>query len=124
MADALTSIRLSDDKIEIVNQLLLPHTTEWLSIDTIEQAHDAIKTMKVSTPAPRSLDPRCKDECAPAVDPWRTGHRLSRSSQRLAAPVSGAASAPSARVPLVTRKPQGARLANPRLSFHRTSDRR
>jgi methylthioribose-1-phosphate isomerase len=49
MTEALNSIRLSDDKIEIVNQLLLPHTTEWLAIDTIEQAHDAIKTMKVST---------------------------------------------------------------------------
>jgi methylthioribose-1-phosphate isomerase len=49
MAEALNSIRLSDDKIEIVNQLLLPHTTEWLAIDTIEQAHDAIKTMKVGT---------------------------------------------------------------------------
>ncbi len=47
MAEGLTSIRSSDDKIEIVNQLLLPHTTEWLAIDTIEQAHDAIKTMKV-----------------------------------------------------------------------------
>lgn len=47
MAEALTSIRLSDDKIDIINQLLLPHTTQWLAIDTIEQAHDAIKTMKV-----------------------------------------------------------------------------
>jgi methylthioribose-1-phosphate isomerase len=45
---ALTSIKTSDDKIQIINQLLLPHTTEWLAIDTIEQAHDAIKTMKVS----------------------------------------------------------------------------
>ena len=46
--EALTSIKTSDDKIQIINQLLLPHTTEWLAIDTIEQAHDAIKTMKVS----------------------------------------------------------------------------
>jgi methylthioribose-1-phosphate isomerase len=46
--EALTSIKTSDDKIQIINQLLLPHTAEWLSIDTIEQAHDAIKTMKVS----------------------------------------------------------------------------
>jgi methylthioribose-1-phosphate isomerase len=44
----LTSIKTSDDNIQIINQLLLPHTTEWLVIDTIEQAHDAIKTMKVS----------------------------------------------------------------------------
>ncbi|KAI0062869.1 putative translation initiation factor [Artomyces pyxidatus] len=53
---ALTSIKLSEDKIEIVNQLLLPHTTEWLEIDTIEQAHDAIKTMKIrGAPAIASL---------------------------------------------------------------------
>ena len=45
---ALTSIRTSGDKIEIVNQLLLPHTTEFIEIDTIEQAYDAIKSMKVS----------------------------------------------------------------------------
>ena len=49
MAEGLASIRSSDDKIEIINQLLLPHTTEWLSIDSIAQAHDAIKTMKVRT---------------------------------------------------------------------------
>jgi methylthioribose-1-phosphate isomerase len=46
--EALTSIKTSDDRIQIINQLILPHTTEWLAIDTIEQAHDAIKTMKVS----------------------------------------------------------------------------
>jgi methylthioribose-1-phosphate isomerase len=50
--EALTSIKTSDDKIQIINQLLLPHTTEWLVIDTIEQAHDAIKTMKVSRHIP------------------------------------------------------------------------
>jgi len=56
MAEALTSIKLSDDRIEIINQLLLPHTTEWLTIDTIEQAHDAIKTMKIrGAPAIASL---------------------------------------------------------------------
>jgi methylthioribose-1-phosphate isomerase len=44
----LTSIRTSEDfKIEIVDQLLLPHTTEFIEINTIEQAHDAIKSMKV-----------------------------------------------------------------------------
>lgn len=56
MAETLTSIRLSDDKIQIVNQLLLPHTTEWLAIDTIEQAHDAIRSMKIrGAPAIASL---------------------------------------------------------------------
>ncbi|KAI0278466.1 Methylthioribose-1-phosphate isomerase [Russula aff. rugulosa BPL654] len=54
--EALTSIKTSDDKIQIINQLLLPHTTEWLTIDTIEQAHDAIKTMKIrGAPAIASL---------------------------------------------------------------------
>ncbi|KZV63677.1 hypothetical protein PENSPDRAFT_691403 [Peniophora sp. CONT] len=43
----LTSIRTSDDKIEIVNQRVLPHTVEWRVIDTIEQAHAAIKTMQI-----------------------------------------------------------------------------
>jgi hypothetical protein len=47
----LTSIRTSaDSKIEIVDQLLLPHTTEFIEIDNIEQAHDAIKSMKVVHP--------------------------------------------------------------------------
>ncbi|KAH9832169.1 Methylthioribose-1-phosphate isomerase [Rhodofomes roseus] len=53
---ALTSIKTSGDKIEIVNQLLLPHTTEFIEIDTIEQAHDAIKSMKIrGAPAIASL---------------------------------------------------------------------
>ena len=43
----LISIKSSDDKLEIVNQLLLPHTTQYVQINTIEEAHDAIKTMKV-----------------------------------------------------------------------------
>ncbi|KAH8990529.1 putative translation initiation factor aIF-2BI/5-methylthioribose-1-phosphate isomerase [Lactarius akahatsu] len=56
MAETLTSIQLSDDKIQIVNQLVLPHTTEWLVIDTIEQAHDAIRSMKIrGAPAIGSL---------------------------------------------------------------------
>jgi methylthioribose-1-phosphate isomerase len=43
----LTSIRISNGKLEIVNQLLLPHTVEFLEINTVAAAHDAIKTMKV-----------------------------------------------------------------------------
>ena len=46
-AMGLTSIRITDKKIEIVNQLLLPHTVEFIEIDTIEKAHEAIKSMKV-----------------------------------------------------------------------------
>ncbi|KAF8813802.1 Methylthioribose-1-phosphate isomerase [Phlegmacium glaucopus] len=52
----LISIKSSDDKLEIVNQLLLPHTTQFIEINTIEEAHDAIKTMKIrGAPAIASL---------------------------------------------------------------------
>ncbi|KAG6920303.1 hypothetical protein DXG01_005072 [Tephrocybe rancida] len=52
----LTSIRTSNGKLEIVNQLLLPHTTEFLHIESVEDAHDAIKTMKIrGAPAIASL---------------------------------------------------------------------
>ena len=44
----LTSIRTTDGRLEIVNQLLLPHTTEFIEIKSIEEAHDAIKSMKAS----------------------------------------------------------------------------
>ena len=44
---AISSIRTSGEKIEIVDQLLLPHTQEWIEIDTIEKAYEAIKSMKV-----------------------------------------------------------------------------
>ena len=45
---ALTSIRTSEGKLEIVNQLLLPHTVEFIEVSTIAEAYDAIKSMKVS----------------------------------------------------------------------------
>ena len=45
----LSSIRTSEGKLEIVNQLLLPHTTQYLEIKTIDDAFDAIKSMKVGT---------------------------------------------------------------------------
>jgi len=44
---AISSIRTSGDRIEIVDQLLLPHTQGWIEIDTIEKAYEAIKSMKV-----------------------------------------------------------------------------
>jgi len=43
----LTSIKFNGDKIEIVNQLLLPHITEYLEINSVEDAYDAIQSMKV-----------------------------------------------------------------------------
>ncbi|KAF9529186.1 hypothetical protein CPB83DRAFT_852820 [Crepidotus variabilis] len=54
--EPLISIRESKEKLEIVNQLLLPHAIEYLEIDGIEAAHDAIKTMKIrGAPAIASL---------------------------------------------------------------------
>jgi Predicted translation initiation factor 2B subunit, eIF-2B alpha/beta/delta family len=43
----LASIKTSPNRLQIVNQLLLPHVIEFIDIKTIEDAHDAIKTMKV-----------------------------------------------------------------------------
>ncbi|KAG2355178.1 hypothetical protein BDR07DRAFT_1340802 [Suillus spraguei] len=52
----LTSIRTSNGKIEIIDQLLLPHTTKYVEITSIEQAYDAIKDMKIrGAPAIASL---------------------------------------------------------------------
>ncbi|KAJ7838697.1 Methylthioribose-1-phosphate isomerase [Mycena leptocephala] len=52
----LASIKTSGDKIEIINQLLLPHSTEFIQIESIDDAHDAIKSMKIrGAPAIASL---------------------------------------------------------------------
>lgn len=52
----LTSIKFDGDRLEIVNQLLLPHSTEFIEINTIEDAHEAIKSMKIrGAPAIASL---------------------------------------------------------------------
>ncbi|TFK93750.1 eukaryotic translation initiation factor 2B [Polyporus arcularius HHB13444] len=56
MVTGLTSIRTSEGKLEIVNQLLLPHTVEFIEIKTIDDAYDAIKSMKIrGAPAIASL---------------------------------------------------------------------
>ncbi|KAG9009621.1 S-methyl-5-thioribose-1-phosphate isomerase [Tulasnella sp. JGI-2019a] len=52
----LASIRTNGNDIEIINQLLLPHEIEWIPIKTVEEAHSAIKTMKIrGAPAIASL---------------------------------------------------------------------
>ncbi|KII92738.1 hypothetical protein PLICRDRAFT_172791 [Plicaturopsis crispa FD-325 SS-3] len=54
----LRSFKVSEDgtSIEIVNQLLLPHTVEWIGIVTVEDCYDAIKSMKIrGAPAIASL---------------------------------------------------------------------
>ncbi|KAF7315504.1 Methylthioribose-1-phosphate isomerase [Mycena indigotica] len=49
-------VSILTDPLRIVNQLLLPHTTEYVQIDTIEQAHEAIRSMKIrGAPAIASL---------------------------------------------------------------------
>ncbi len=44
---SLEAIRYKDGKLEILDQLLLPTRTVYESLSTIEEAADAIKTMKV-----------------------------------------------------------------------------
>lgn len=76
MPQPLTSIRTSNGKLEIVNQLLLPHTVQFIDINTIAAAHDAIKTMKVqflylfkaiSADLIRTADPRSTSYSLPCV---------------------------------------------------------
>lgn len=56
MVQALESIRTSGGTLEIVNQLLLPHRIEYLEINSVEDAFDAIKSMKIrGAPAIASL---------------------------------------------------------------------
>lgn len=53
---SLTSIRTSGDTIEVVDQLLLPHSTIWVKIDSPEDAYNAIKSMRIrGAPAIASL---------------------------------------------------------------------
>ncbi|KAG8831102.1 S-methyl-5-thioribose-1-phosphate isomerase, partial [Serendipita sp. 399] len=52
----LTSIRTEGDSIEIIDQLVLPHTVAWIPIQTPSDAYDAIKSMKIrGAPAIASL---------------------------------------------------------------------
>lgn len=53
---ALTSIKTDGDEIQIIDQLLLPHTQEWIRIDSTNDAYEAIKSMKIrGAPAIASL---------------------------------------------------------------------
>ncbi|KZV86227.1 Methylthioribose-1-phosphate isomerase [Exidia glandulosa HHB12029] len=52
----LVSIRTTDSKIEIVDQLLLPHVVQYVEIASVHDAHSAIKTMRIrGAPAIASL---------------------------------------------------------------------
>ena len=46
-ANAFVGLKTDGDNIEIVNQLLLPHVKEYIPINTIDDAYEAIKSMKV-----------------------------------------------------------------------------
>ncbi|KAJ8522491.1 hypothetical protein ONZ45_g976 [Pleurotus djamor] len=53
---SLQSIKYSGNHLEILDQLLLPHTVEYVVVDAIEDAHHAIKSMKIrGAPAIASL---------------------------------------------------------------------
>ena len=53
---ALTSIKTEGDEIQIIDQLLLPHTEEWIRIDSTNDAYEAIKSMRIrGAPAIASL---------------------------------------------------------------------
>ncbi|ODO10277.1 methylthioribose-1-phosphate isomerase [Cryptococcus amylolentus CBS 6273] len=57
LPDMMTSLRIAQSgQVEIVDQLLLPHSVEWLPVSTPEEAFDAIKTMRIrGAPAIASL---------------------------------------------------------------------
>jgi methylthioribose-1-phosphate isomerase len=48
-AHALVGLKTDGDRIEIVNQLLLPHVKEYIPINSTDDAYEAIKSMKVLT---------------------------------------------------------------------------
>jgi methylthioribose-1-phosphate isomerase len=94
----LTSIRQSQGKLEIVDQLLLPHTTEWIHISTVEEAHDAIKSMK-------------------ARRNWHAVNALMRSDQFLSEQIRGAPAIASLAALSVAYHISGALQGSPVPSF-------
>lgn len=78
----MTSLRVGDDSIEVINQLLLPHEIQWDSCDSVEDAYDAIKSMRVSCTGPLlRLSTRLIRHSLP--DSRRSGHRIPRRSYRV-----------------------------------------
>ncbi|KAJ9110575.1 hypothetical protein QFC20_002904 [Naganishia adeliensis] len=52
----MTSLRVEDDGIHVINQLLLPHEIQWDACESVEDAYDAIKSMRIrGAPAIASL---------------------------------------------------------------------
>jgi hypothetical protein len=73
----MTSLRVTDDSVLVINQLLLPHLIQWDPVHTIEDAFDSIKQMRVRerrTNAP----PSTADFLPPSLlDPRSSRHRFS-----------------------------------------------
>lgn len=46
--DAIVGLKVDGDDINIIDQLQLPHVKTYISINSPNEAYDAIKTMKVS----------------------------------------------------------------------------
>ena len=46
-ANALVGLRTDGEKVEIIDQLLLPHVKKYISFETIDDAFEAIKSIKV-----------------------------------------------------------------------------
>ncbi|KIM69023.1 hypothetical protein SCLCIDRAFT_812104 [Scleroderma citrinum Foug A] len=114
----LTSIKTEGDKIEIVNQLLLPHSTEYIEINTIEEAHDAIKTMKASL---ASFQEHFLVDIF-LTDPRRTCHCIAGGADFCSQPIQSSRNIASPALLLLSRSSPGARHVYPRLPLHRTAD--
>lgn len=52
----MSSLKVTDDSVLVINQLLLPHVIQWDPVHTIEDAFDSIKQMRIrGAPAIASL---------------------------------------------------------------------
>ena len=70
------SIRTDGDDIEIVNQLLLPHVVEFVEINSVEHAHEAIKSMKVWSSYFNGVVKGLLILASPRFEARRPSHRL------------------------------------------------
>ena len=116
----LTSIRTVDGKIEIVDQLLLPHSTEYIQISTIEEAHDAIKSMKASFAffkATQKIDIFLADQRC-------TRYCIARCACLCSQFIESARSITYSTLPFISRRSAGTRHGYLRLSVHRPADGR
>ena len=114
------SIRTEGENIEIVNQLLLPHVVEYIKINSIEDAHDAIKTMKVRTTG-RPIISTSSRIYSSASDSRRTSHRISCLTRLRIIPLPSPQSITRTSLPLVPRISKIPRPTPTRLPLHCSS---